>query len=175
MRLLTFVANPIIPFRNVTVTINSVSRRILPITLSLCAVRVQQRWIRANGMVPCSIVAPIFSQWKRNWEFAMPSIRNNLGMTANDLELHLFEKFCRSINGPKLSMLSNKYTGPGKLNLEVLTEANVNFYVNALLIESKIQTNRGPDKYWFTEFGATGRLSELALVLEIFFFLFSCF
>lgn len=26
---------------------------------------------------------------------------------------------------PRLSMISNKYTGPGKLNIEVLTEANV--------------------------------------------------
>lgn len=30
-----------------------------------------------------------------------------------------------SSHGPKLSMISNKHTGPGRLNIEVLTEANV--------------------------------------------------
>lgn len=32
---------------------------------------------------------------------------------------------CRETNGPKLNMISNKYTGPGRLKMEVLTEANV--------------------------------------------------
>lgn len=38
--------------------------------------------------------------------------------------------FTRNPNKVKLEMVMNKYTGPGRLRLEILTEANVSVKLN---------------------------------------------
>lgn len=44
----------------------------------------------------------------------------------------------RHSQGPQLSLVSNRYTGPGRLKIDVLTEANVSYEINIKKFHSKM-------------------------------------